>query len=656
MIPGIDINNLDTSVNPADDFYRYANGGWLKNNPIPDDEFRWGTFNELNLRKDQQLHEILEELASNKDLEANSNQQKLRDFYLTGIDQAKKDAQAFSPIQPDIERIRGISNHDELLKVVSYLQRRGIEAAWLPNVEPDDKHSTVNVFRLYQGGLGLPDRDYYLKTDDESKRILAEYKKHLVAVFTLLDSDEETAEEKSKIILELETELARFSMTQVERRDPLTQYNKMTVAELVVLASNVNWPAYLEQIGLGGTKELIVSQTKFMVAINQMWQDMPLQKWQAYLEWKLLCHVSDKLHQALLDLHFNFYGKILTGAKELKPTWRRTLQMVDEGIGEALGQEYIERHFSERAKQRVYDMVNYLTEVFADRIKGLDWMEQETKQQALGKLSQFTKQIGYPDQWRDYSTLEIKPDALVLNYFRAAEFEFNRLMNQVNQPVDKSEWLMTPPTINAYYTPNFNQIVFPAGILQQPMFDLSADDAVNYGAIGSVIGHELTHGFDDVGSQFDGSGNLKQWWTEDDRKGFIGKTKLMIDQFNAYKVVDDLAVNGELTLGENIADLGGLYIAFGAFQRWQQENPSENVNNNSDSLTPEQKFFLGYAQVWRQNIHDEAQKQRLVIDPHSPGYLRVNGPLSNMAEFHAAFNIQKGDTMYRPEELRPKIW
>lgn len=649
---GINPANMDTTVSPGENFYLYANGSWLKNNPIPASESRWGSFNELQEFNNKALRTVLETAAAKAGAAKGSNEQKVGDFYFSGMDSAAIEAAGINPLKPELEAIGNIKTTADLLKEIAHLQRLGVSPLFSFYVYIDQKKSDALVCYVNQGGLGLPDRDYYLGTDERSKGIREEYVKHLVNVFKLMGDAETLATKNAQTVMSMETQLAKASMTRVELRDPYATYNRMTMEQMNAAAPSLNFAALLADMKVPAQKEIVVGQPLFVAEVEKQLKNTSIEDWKTYLRWNVIGSFSNQLSNAFVQEAFNFNGKVLNGTKELKPRWKRMIQATDKALGEALGEVYVAKYFTPEAKSKALEMVNSLADVYAGRIKNADWMAPETKTKALAKLGTFIKKIGYPDSWKDYSKLTIDRGPFVLNSIRANEWAFDQMVEKLNKPVDKMEWLMTPPTVNAYYNPSTNEITFPAGILQSPFFDANADDAVNYGGIGAVIGHEMTHGFDDQGRQYDEAGNLKDWWTKEDGEKFLNKAKVVEEQFNGYTVLDNMHVNGKLTMGENIADLGGLSIAYEAFMRTEQAKANEKI----DGLTPQQRFFISWAQAWRNNMRDEAMAQRIVTDPHSPGMFRANGPLTNMPEFYEAFGVKEGDKMFRPEAERAKIW
>ncbi len=652
-IPPLDPANMDTTVSPRQNFYMYADGGWLKTNPIPAAYSRWGSFSELFDRNLGILHAIAERAATDKTAKKGSGTQLVGDLYYSGMDTAAIDKDGAKPLEPYFKEIDGIKDLKGLETVIAKLQRQGVNILFYFASQQDLKNSEMMIAGIHQSGLSLPDRDYYTKTDPQSKEILKEYDNYVTKMFTTLGDDEKTASDAAATVMNIENRLAEASMTRVERRDPKATYNMMTLAKVTALTPDFSWNSYVRYFNLSGIKKINVAQPKFVKEVGLMLKEMPLKDWKVYLRWHLINSMAPYLSQKFVDEHFNFYGTVLTGAKELQPRWKRVIQRIDESIGFALGKLYVGEHFSPKAKARAEMMVHNLEAAFAQRIKNLDWMSEATKKQALIKLKAIVNKIGYPDKWKSYKGLTIGRGAYVLNVMRANEFEFNYDVHKIGKPVDRTEWGMTPPTVNAYYDPSMNEIVFPAGILQPPFFNPDADDAVNYGGMGAVIGHEMTHGFDDQGSQFDAKGNLKDWWTKQDAANFKKKADVLVNQFDSYTVLDSLHVNGKLTEGENIADLGGISISFQAFENTLKgKTPPPKI----DGFTPEQRFFLAWAQMWRENDRPQALRQRLIVDPHSPNEFRCNGPLSDFPPFYAAFDVKPGDPMYRADSIRAKIW
>jgi putative endopeptidase len=639
------------SVKPSQDFYQFANGGWLARNPVPAEYSRFGSFEELMEKNYRDLHKILEEAASNSAAPQGSNLQKVGDYYASAMDSAQAERLGITPLAGEFDRIAALKSTADLPSFVAYQHVHGIPAMFAFFVNQDAKVSTSVIAQLYQAGLGLPDRDYYSKEDARSKTIRDEYVKHLTKMFELLGDANAAVE--AKTVMDMETELAKASMTRLEQRDPNATYHKMTVAELSALTPAFSWDTYFDEIGLSGRGALNVAQPEFFKGLNQLIASRPVDDWKTYLRWHLVRATAPMLNSAFVNESFHFNGTVMTGAKELRPRWKRALNSVNEGLGEALGILYVKKYFSPVAKARALEMVNNLKAAFRDRIESRQWMTEGTRVKALAKLDAFQVKIGYPEKWRNYASLEIDRGPYVLNGMRADSFEFKRQLAKIGQPVDRTEWGMTPPTVNAYYNPSMNEIVFPAGILQPPFFDPEADDAVNYGGMGAVIGHEMTHGFDDQGSQFDAKGNLTDWWQPQDKIAFTSRTKFVERQYDEFVAIDTLHVNGKLTLGENIADLGGLTIAYAALQKSMAGKPAPAA---IDGFTPDQRFFLAWAQMWRANYRPEELRRRLILDVHALSKYRTNGPVVNLSEFYQAFPANSGDAMMRAEKERARIW
>jgi putative endopeptidase len=648
----LDPANMDTTVKPGDNFFMYANGTWLKNNPIPGSETRWGSFNELQENNYKALHELLDAAAGNKNAAAGSAEQKVGDMYRTGMDTVGIEKAGITPLNELFARIDGITDANGLINEIVTEQTQGMGQVFGFYVSPDDKNVAKEICQFGQGGLGLPDRDYYFNKDERTAKIRDAYKQYQIDMLKLMGEDEATATKDAAAIYALEEKLAGASMTRVEMRDPYKLYNKYSIDGMNKLTPGIDWHSVMQNLKAGGQDSVIVGMPKFFGEVNAQLKATPVDVWKKYLKFHAVNDMAPYLSSNFDNLRFDFYGKTVRGQKEQKPRWKRVLNIVDGSVGELLGQMYVDKNFKPEAKKRMLELVNNLQSTYADRINRLDWMSEETKKKAIAKLNTFMKKIGYPDQWMDYSKLTIGNDNYVKNIMASSAFDYDYMLGKLGRPVDKAEWQMTPPTVNAYYNPAFNEIVFPAGILQYPFFEQDADDAVNYGGIGAVIGHEMTHGFDDQGRQYDADGNLNDWWTKDDAEKFIAKAKVVSDQFNGYTVLDTVTVNGELTMGENLADLGGLAIAYEAFKKTEQGKGTEKI----DGFTPDQRFFLSWAQVWRANTRDEEMFNRIKTDPHSPNLWRCNGPLSNMQQFYDAFNVQPGDKMYREEATRAKVW
>ena len=649
---GVDPAAMDLSVKPWDDFYQYANGTWLKHNPVPDEESIWGGFNQVRDRTRDTVREILEATAARKDWKPGSIEQKVGDFYATGMDEAAIDKAGIQPIQPALKRIGGLRKDADLPALLAALHQQGLGGGFGFNVVQDQMRSTHYLGALNQGGLGLPDRDYYTKEDPKSVALRAAYAGHVTRMFELLGEPHGAAQGHAATVLALETRLARASLTRVEQRDPLKTYHKLELRELAAQAPGFDWQGYFAARGLQAMGEVNVRQPGFFKDFAAMAGTVPPADWVTYLRWHVLRATATGLPRAFADEHFNFFEKTLNGIPVQPARWKRVQAATDQAMGEAVGQLYVAKAFPPESKAKVLAMVDNLRAALKARIQALDWMEPATKVAAVHKLEAFGVKIAYPDHWRDYGQLTIGRDSFVANILAARAFEVRRNLAKLGRPMDRTEWGMPPQMVNAYYNPTMNEIVFPAAILQAPFFDPRADDACNYGGIGMVIGHEMTHGFDDSGSKYDAEGNLRNWWQDADRAAYQARTDLVVRQFDGYQALPDQKVNGKLTLGENIADLGGLKIAFAA---WKQ-SLAGHVPPTIDGFTGEQRFFLTLASIWRNNIREEALRVRLNTDPHSPGKYRVLGPLSNLPEFYEAFGCPEGSPMVRPVAERPAIW
>lgn len=649
---GFDARDIDTKARPQDDFYRYANGGWLKRNTIPPHEASWGSFLMLRYDTEKKLHALVTKVQAMKHLKHGTPEQMVRDLYRSGLDMKRRNALGLSPLRPWLGRIEKIRDVPSLVSTFAHLEKIGGGGPWGLMVDQDMRNSERYIVHLGQSGLGMPDRDYYLKDDAESKRVRAAYRKHLEAMFALMGAGTAEAKRNCETIMRIETAIAKISMTKEDLRDVDKTYHKMRVSALSRLTRNIDWHSYFRIVGAGNAREVIVMQPKFLKAVSAMLASEPLEDWKTYLTWHLVGGAASHLSAKFERQNFAFYGTALSGVKVMKPLWRRALRAVNGNLGEVLGKLYVQEYFGPEAKHKIKTVVADLFEAYEARIRNLDWMSAATKKKAVKKLHQVTRELGYPDKWRSYRGLVIRPDDYFGNAVRATLREHARVMRRLNKPVDRKEWFTTPQTVNAYCSYGLNSIVFPAAILQPPFFSVSADDALNYGAMGTVIGHEITHGFDDQGSKFDGKGNRKTWWTKRDRTRFDTKAKVLVKEFNTYKVADGLAVNGQLTLGENIADLGGVSIAYDAYRLRLEKSGCRDVGG----FTPEQRFFLGFALFERELRRPEAQKTQVLTDPHSPGEFRINGPASNLPEFYEAFGVQKGDKLYREPKDRAKIW
>jgi len=645
------LEDLDTTVRPQDDFYQYATGGWQKNNPLPEEESRFGSFDLLAKSTSQKVKALIVELADSEHPEG-SLDWKIGNFYSVGMDSATIETLGMKPILPEIEKIEAIDSKADVIKQFAYNSKTGLSSLFYFFGSADADNSDMQIAQIHQGGLGLPDRDYYTAEDARSIEIRDEYVRFLTNMFALMGDDNQTAEANAKRIMEIETRLAEKSMTRLEQRNPHATNNKMNTAELSKLSGSFNFDLYLNEIGMNQIEIINVRQPEFFAFIGDLMDDVSVDDWKTYLRWKLISSTASMLTSDFDNLQFEFYGKFLRGQEKQKPRWRRMVSATNGALGEAVGQKFVEKHFPPEAKERMITLVENLRASFSERIAQSTWMSVETQEKAQEKLAGMVVKIGYPDKWRDYSGLEIT-DSHVQNMLNSNRFDFEYMLNKIGKPVDKDEWHMNPQTVNAYYSPITNEICFPAGILQPPFFYMHADDAVNYGAIGVVIGHEMTHGFDDQGRNFDKDGNLKNWWTEDDTEKFNAQSKILIDRYNDIFVLDTVSADGNLSLGENIADFGGLTIAYNAFRKSLE---GKEAPARINGFTPDQRFFLAYAKVWAQNITDQEILRRTKEDVHSLGEWRVNGQVPGIKAFHEAFDVQPGDPMYLPEAEWTQIW
>jgi putative endopeptidase len=644
---------IDSSVNPGVDFFTYATGTWMKENPIPPTERAWGIGNLVQEETYTRLRKILEEAEATESPEG-TNEQKLGDFYFTGMDSDGIERQGISPLQPEMNKINSISNKKELYEAVAYLQREGVDVMFTPYVDQDQMKSDAYALYLWQGGLGLPNRDYYFRNDSRTEKIRNEYKKHIAKMFELLGKNSTAAMADAQAVYGMELFLADSSRKLEDLRDPYANYNKMAVSNVQQLSPAIEWKNLLIAEGALNVDSVVVGQPEFYKQVSAAVDSFSLADWKIYLTWHLLNSFADRLSSPFNAENFHFKGTIMSGVKEQRPRWKRVQDATEGAMGELLGQVYVQKYYSPETKQRYVNLVNNMVAAFAERIKKLDWMSDSTKQKALYKLSKMMKKVGYPDKWKDFSKLSVDRSSYVRNSIHANEFWFDRDINKLGKPVDRTEWDMTPQTYNAYYNPSNNEIVLPAAIFIIPgVPDSLVDDAVVYSYAGaSTIGHEMTHGFDDQGRLYDAEGNLSNWWTKEDEEKFDAKTKLMVEQFDNYVVLDSMHINGKATLGENIADLGGLVIGYDAFMKTDQYKEGKSING----LTPSQRFWLGFAYSWLGHARTEAIAQQVMTDVHSPNFLRVNGPLSDIAAFYEAFGIHEGEPMWRPPEKRVKIW
>ncbi len=645
--PVLDLNSMDRTIDPCVDFFAYSCGGWIKNNPIPPDQSSWSTYSKMEDENRERLRGILE-TAAKPDPSRSAVTQKIGDYYASCTDEKAIEAKGAAPLKPELDKIANIHSKTELAGLAAVMTDDNV----LFRFESTQDFRDANQFvaDADQGGLGLPDRDYYTKTDAKSEELRKAYLTHVQKMFELLGDSSETAAAEAQTVMRIETALAEGSMTRVERRDPKSLDHKMTSAELEKIAPNFQWQVYFAKVGMPDLSSLNVSVPAFFKAMSAELNKESLADWKTYLRWHLVHANAAHLSSSFLNENFEFYGKTLRGQQELQPRWKRCTEEVDDDLGEALGQAYVEKYFPPEAKQEALKMVKEIQAAMEQDINSLTWMSPATKQQALLKLHGMDNKIGYPDKWRDYSKLEIIRGDELGNVERARAFEFNRQLAKIGKPVDRGEWNMTPPTVNAYYDPQMNDINFPAGVLQPPAFDPSSDAAPNYGDTGGTIGHELTHGFDDEGRQFDAHGNLRDWWTPEDAKQFENRASCISDQYSKYTIIDDIKINGKLTLGEDTADLGGLILAYMA---WQADTKGQKLEP-IDGLTPEQRFFVGYGQSWCGENRDETKRLRATVDPHSPEKYRTNGVVSNMPEFQQAFHCKAGAPMVNQNRCR--VW
>jgi len=647
----IDPKNFNPAVKPQDDFYQYANGGWLAANPIPADYGSWGAFNEVDERTKKDLHGILDRTAAATGNRTQIEQQ-VGDFYASGMDEAAIEAAGLKPLQPVLDKLAAIQTAADVQAAIGHLQRMGVGAGFYFTAEQDPRNTTMMIAANGQGGLGLPDRDYYFRDDEKSKKLREQYVAHIAKVFELAGDAPDTAQTQAQAVMRVETALAAGSKKREDLRDPIANYHKLTLTEVRKLTPHFDWPGYLAAIGVADPGDIDVGQPEFLQAFDQELAAGSVEEWKAYLRWHLLNAAAPYLNKAFVDEDFDFYGRTLYGTPQMHDRWKRVLDAENAYLGEALGQLYVAQFFPPESKARMLKLVKNVEAALHDRLETLEWMDEPTRAEALKKLAAFGVKIGYPDKWIDYTKLKVDHGPYVLNVLRAKEFNAQRILAKIGKPVDRTEWGMNPQTVDAYNNPTMNEIVFPAAILQPPFFDPKADDAVNYGGIGAVIGHEMTHSYDDEGRKFGPDGNLKDWWTPESLARFKLLAAGIVKQFDGYVAVDDLHVNGNLTQGENIADLGGVKLAYTALEKELGNGPREKI----DGFTPEQRFFLGWATVWRTNQRPETIRLQILTNPHSPPPFRVNGPLSNLPEFAQAFDVPAGAPMVRPEAERVVIW
>lgn len=650
-LSGIDTQYIDEKIRQQDDFYKHINGLWLKNVEIPADKSRWGTFMILRENSQQQIHDIINQLSKDTTLQDGSVGKKIADMYNSFMDEATIQKAGLAPISVQLKQINDIHDKKQLAGLSAQFGTLGIASPFVIAIEQDNKNSSEMAVFFYQSGLGMPDRDYYLKSDMQLKAFKTKYLAHVEYILKL--SGDKKAKVHAAQIVALETELAKAQWSNVENRDPVKTYNKYEVSQLNTLMPYFDWDGYLKGANLKDkVKTVIISQPSYLKAYDQILQKTPLSIWKSYLTWQVMNHYSPILPQAYADAQFDFYGKTLRGTLTQEERWKRAVNLVEGSLGEGLGEVYVKQHFSPEKKAQMETLVQNLLLAYKNSIQGLDWMGAETKLAAQKKLETMVVKIGYPNKWRDYSALAVSKNQLIANQMRSAQFEYAYNLNKLDQPVDRTEWHMTPQTVNAYYNPLNNEIAFPAAILQPPFFDASADDAVNYGAIGAVIGHEISHGFDDQGSQFDELGNMRDWWTAEDKVNFKKKTKALVEQYSRYEPVKGYHVNGELTLGENIADNSGLAIAYKAYQLSLAGKKAPII----DGMSGDQRFYAGWAQAWRGKVREALAIEYLKTDPHSPNDVRANATLLNQTPFYDAYEVKEGDQMYLVPKNRVVIW
>ena len=648
---GIDLANLDTTVAAGTDFFRYACGGWNDSHPLTAEYSRYGSFDMLAETNQKQLRELIESFASQTN-EPGSQGQKIGDLYTLAMDSVKLNSDGVAPIKAQLDKIAAISDRKQIVPMIAEMAYDGIGTYFSSYVYADPKNSALNIFQISQGGINLGEKEYYLDTDSVTANIREQYKLYITKLFKLAGFTDAEAEQKMNDVLEIETTIAKASFSAVQRRDPEANYHKMTYADLKKQFSGIDWDAYLKGLGVQGVEELNVEQIEPLQTVDKLISTLPLEKHISYLQYNLIDAAASCLSDDFVAARFDFYGKVLSGRQVNQPRWKRAVNAVNGMLGEVVGQMYVEKYFPAAAKERMVNLVKNLQTALGERIQAQEWMSDSTKAVAAEKLAAFHVKVGYPDKWKDYSSLEIKKDSYWANVCRASEWAVRDMYSRVGKPVDKDEWLMTPQTVNAYYNPSTNEICFPAAILQYPFFDMNADDAFNYGAIGVVIGHEMTHGFDDQGRQYDKDGNLKDWWTAEDAKNFDERAQVMVNFFDSIEVAPGVYANGRMTLGENIADHGGLQVSYQAFKKATAANPLPVL----DGLTPEQRFFLAYAGVWANDIRPEEVLNRTKSDVHSLGEWRVNGALPQIGAWYEAFNVTEKDPMFLPVEKRVSIW
>ena len=649
VVPAVELSNMDTTINPADDFFRYANNNWLKNNPIPEEYSTYGAFTEIDQHNELLIQDIINEVSKDTRAVQGSVNQKIRDFYNSGMDTVAINERGYSELMPYFEKVDALTDKADLAALLGYLHSEGFGGFFSAGGSTDPKNAEMVIMHLYQGGLSLTDRDDYL--EESSQEMREKYVEHVAKMFQLTGTDSEPSKDIAERILAFETELAKNSLSRVERRDPDRTYNRRSRQELQASTPIFNWDDYFNAAGAPAFDSLNVGMPDFIAALNDIIANTDLRTLKDYMDWKIIHGSASMLSSELDNENFNFYGNYLYGQEVQQPRWRRILNATDGCLGEAIGQIYVEKHFPAEAKQKMENLIGNLRIALGERIKQLDWMSEETKAKALHKLDCFNVKVGYPNKWKDYAKYEVLPDSYFQNVHRAIRFENEIDMAKIGKPVDKEEWFMTPQTVNAYYSPDMNEIVFPAAILQPPFFNMDADDAINYGGIGVVIGHEMTHGFDDQGCKYDEKGNLNNWWTEEDATKFAERTKQLVKLFDGYKV-QGYPINGELTLGENIADLGGLNISWDAYQMTDEAKANQSI----DGFTPAQRFFISFGTIWRNNSRDKYVERQVKTDVHSPAEARVNRALGSMPHFYEAFVVEPENKMYIAPEERAAIW
>ena len=651
LTAGIDVTNMDTTVVPGVDFYKYSCGGWMEKHPLTDQYGRYGSFDMLAENNTKQIKGLIEELAGKK-AEAGSDAYKIGTLYNIAMDSAKLNKDGFAPVKAELEMVDAVKSNAELPSLVAKMMRKGYSPYFFVYVGSDEKNSKMNLVQAYQAGLTLGNRDYYVKNDENNREIRAKYEKHIANMFELAGYGKSEAAKAAKDVMKVETSLAEIHYDNMKLRDPYSNYHKMSMEQLSKEIPSLDWNAFLSDLGLQNVTEMNIGQPEPIEKAADLMAKGNLDQQKSYLKWRIIKTAAPYVSDDFYAENFDFDGKVISGLKEMKPRWKRAVATVDGVLGEAVGHMYVQKYFPAEAKERMIALVENLKIALGERIQSLEWMSDETKERAMEKLGTFYVKVGYPDKWRDYSALDIKDDSYFANILRSNEFDYDYMLSKAGKPVDKDEWLMTPQTVNAYYNPTTNEICFPAGILQYPFFDMNADDAFNYGAIGVVIGHEMTHGFDDQGRQYDKDGNLKDWWTAEDSENFKQRAKVLSDWFSTFEVLPGLHANGNLTLGENIADHGGLQVAFQALHNATKDAPLPV----KDGFTPEQRFYIAYANLWAGNIREEQIRLLTQIDVHSLGELRVNAALPHIAGWYDAFGITENDPMYLAPENRASIW